>query len=338
MNTRRRLILAAAAAAAWPALAAARAQRRLTISAVTFRGRTRVEDGFEAYLAARRVPADIRWHDIARDKARLPAIVEAIRRERPDLVYTWGTTVSLGVLGPYDGIDPARHLTDVPAVFTLVADPVGARLVPSMASPARALTGVTHMAPLDAQIRAMSSYRRFERLGLIYSPSEQNSRLVVAGIEALGRRNRFEVLTRPFPLDGDGRPDGAGAEQLVDALRQDGAEWLYLPPDSFLTTIAPRILARATEVGLPTFASTEALVRAGALTGVVSGYESVGQFTAFKAEQILIHGRSPASIPVETLTRFSLPVNLAVARRLGLPPPLAMFDYAELIDTDGGTR
>ena len=38
------------------------------------------------------------------------------------------------------------------------------------------------------------------------------------------------------------------------------------------------------------------------------------------------------------ISRFSLPVNLTVARRLGLPPPLAMFDYAELVDDDGGVR
>ncbi|MCB1908411.1 MAG: ABC transporter substrate-binding protein [Rhodocyclaceae bacterium] len=334
MNTRRRLVLTAAAAMAWPGLAIAGREpaRRLRISAVTYRGRTAVEDGFEAYLAARRIPAEILWHDIARDAARLPAVVAEIRREGPDLVYTWGTTVSLGVLGPFDGVDPERHVVDIPAVFTLVADPVGARLVPAMASPGRPVTGVSHMAPLDAQIRAMASYRGFDTVGLIYTPTEKNSRLVVAGIEALGERDRFAVLARPFPLGGDGRPDGSQAGRLVEALQQAGAQWLYLPPDSFLTTVARDLLARATEIGLPSFASTEALVRAGALTGVVSGYASVGQFTAYKAEQILLQGRPPASIPVETLSRFTLPVNLPVARRLGLPPPLAMFDYADLID------
>ncbi|MCB1915608.1 MAG: ABC transporter substrate-binding protein [Rhodocyclaceae bacterium] len=340
MNARRRTILAMAAALACPGLAWARRlpSRRLRISAVTYRGRTRVEDGFEAYLAARGMVAEILWHDIARDPGRLPDVVARIRGEAPDLVYTWGTTVSLGVLGPFDGIEPARHVTDVPAVFTLVADPVGARLVPSMATPGRALTGVSHMAPLEAQLRAMASYRAFEAMGVIYSPTEKNARLAVAGVEALGRRQGFAVLTRPFPLDDNGRPDGTQAGRLVDELRRAGAQWLYLPPDSFLTTVAPQLLARATEIGLPSFASTEALVRAGALTGIVSGYEAVGQFTAFKAEQILLQGRAPASIPVETLSRFSLPVNLPVARRLGLPPPLAMFDYAELLDDQGGAR
>ncbi|MCB1886334.1 MAG: ABC transporter substrate-binding protein [Rhodocyclaceae bacterium] len=334
---RRRFLTAASglalASAAGPLLAGA--ERPLRIAIVNYRGRTRVEDGFETYLAARRIRAEILWHDIARDKQRLPGVVEAIRAQAPDLVVTWGTTVSLGVLGPYDGVDPVRHITDIPAVFTLVADPVGARLVPAMASSGRGVTGVTHMAPVDAQLRAMRAYRPFRKLGLIYSPNEKNSRLVAARVAELGRTDGFTVAERTFPLDADGRPDGSGATGLLDALKADGVEWLYLPPDSYLTTLARDLLARAAELGVPTFASTEALVKAGALTGVVSRYERVGQFTAYKAEQILLGGRAPASIPVETLSRFSLQVNLPVARRMGLPPPLAMFDYAELLEPEG---
>ncbi len=334
---RRRFLTAAGglalAGAAAPVLAAP--ARPLRIAIVNYRGRTRVEDGFEAYLAARRIHAEILWHDIARDKQRLPGVVDAIRQQSPDLVVTWGTTVSLGVLGPYDGVDPARHITNIPAVFTLVADPVGARLVPAMASSGRQITGVTHMAPVDAQLRAMRAYRPFRKLGLIYSPNEKNSRLVAESVAAAGRRDGFAVAERTFPLDAQGRPDGSGAAGLVDALHGEGVDWLYLPPDSYLTTLAGDLLAHAAGRGLPTFASTEALVKAGALTGVVSRYERVGQFTAFKAEQILLGGRPPASIPVETLSRFSLQVNLPVARRMGLPPPLAMFDYAELLEPEG---
>jgi len=49
----------------------------------------------------------------------------------------------------------------------------------------------------------------------------------------------------------------------------------------------------------------------------------------------------PASkIPVETLTRFALQVRMDVAEQLKLPPPLPMFNYAELIvpRADGTTE
>jgi hypothetical protein len=38
---------------------------------------------------------------------------------------------------------------------------------------------------------------------------------------------------------------------------------------------------------------------------------------------------------VETLTRFSLQVRMDVAEQLKLPPPLPMFNYAELITPKG---
>jgi hypothetical protein len=37
---------------------------------------------------------------------------------------------------------------------------------------------------------------------------------------------------------------------------------------------------------------------------------------------------------VETLTRFSLQVNLATAEALKLPPPLPMYNYAEFLGVD----
>ena len=63
----------------------------------------------------------------------------------------------------------------------------------------------------------------------------------------------------------------------------------------------------------------------------MSRYHSIGQFTAYKAEQILVNKVPPATIPIETLTRFSLQVRMDVAEALKLPPPLPMFNYAELI-------
>ncbi len=71
--------------------------------------------------------------------------------------------------------------------------------------------------------------------------------------------------------------------------------------------------------------------RAGALSGLVSKYHSVGQFTAFTAEQILLGKLAPSTIPIEPLKRFSYQVRISAAERLKLMPPLPMFNYAEII-------
>ena len=315
---------------AWPAVHAAKPWR---IVVVTYRGLTDVERGFAAHFAARGIAAEFTHHDIALDTARLPAVVAEIRRLRPDLVTTWGSGVTLGIAGPWQQPDATRFITDIPIVFSLVAAPVSAGIVPALASSGRNLTGVSHLAPLEAQWRVMAGYRAFRRVGVLYSGNEPNALVVLDELRALGRQRGFEVLAQTFAADAQGKPTAEGAEARLAALKAGGAEWLYLPPDSFLTTqLKARVLPVALQLGLPAFASTEQQVSAGALTGLVSRYFSVGQFAAYKAEQILLQGRLPQSLPVETLARFSLQVQMPVARQLGLLPPLSWFNHAELLE------
>ncbi len=141
------------------------------------------------------------------------------------------------------------------------------------------------------------------------------------------------MVAKPLKLDANKKVTADGAPEMVrDMKLQSNVEWLYLPPDSYLGTIAQKVvIPAAMAVGLPAFASTEQLMEVGALTGLVSRYHSIGQFTAYKAEQILVNKVPPSKIPVETLTRFALQVRMDVAEALKLPPPLPMFNYAELL-------
>lgn len=339
----RRSLIAAGLAATLPLLplgpAHAQQQSRVRrpgapfrIYAITFRGVTDVERGFAEYLSSRRIPVQIVTRDLNRDMTLLPGFVDEIKATRPDLIYTWGTSVTLGVVGPYDAVNPSLHVTDIPVVFTLVAAPVLAKIVPPGGATRRNVTGVVHVAPVAAQMKAIAAYRPFQTLGVLYTPTEQNSVVVHNEIRRLGRANGFDVVSRTFRLDENRKVLAEGAADMVRELKGAGAQWLYLPPDSFLGTLAQDVvIPAAMEVGLPTFASTEQLMQAGALSGLVSRYFHVGQFTARKAEQILVGAQPAASIPIETLKRFSYQVRISAAHRLKLPPPLPMFNYAEIL-------
>jgi putative ABC transport system substrate-binding protein len=325
------LLVLATLAAGWTAVAQS-GPRPYRVYAILFRGMTDVEKGFVDYFAARRIPVEMIYRDLNRDPARMAGFIEEIRASRPDLVYAWGTSVTLGVAGPYDAPDPRKYITDIPVVFTLVASPVLAKIVPDLKSSGRNVTGVFHVAPTDAQIRAMASYRPFKSIGVLYTPTEQNSVVIVKEVQEVGKRMGFTVVAKPFKLDAAKKVTIEGAPEMVRELKAQKVDWLYLPPDSYLGTQAKAvIIPAAMEVGLPTFASTEQLMETGALTGLVSRYHSIGQFTAYKAEQILVQRIAPSRIPVETLTRFSLQVRMDVADQMKLPPPLPMFNYAELI-------
>ncbi|HET6264598.1 MAG TPA: ABC transporter substrate-binding protein [Usitatibacter sp.] len=308
--------------------------RPYRIYAITFRGMTDVERGFQEYFAARRIPVQITWRDLNREASKMPGFIDEIRATRPDLVYTWGTSVTLGVVGTYDAYDPSKHITDIPVVFTLVAAPVLAKIVPDLKASRRNVTGVFHVAPTESQIRAMASYRPFKSIGILYTPTEQNSVVVVDEVREVSKRLGFAVIAKPLKLDSAKKVTAEGAPDMIRELKEQKVDWLYLPPDSYLGTQAKSvIIPAAMEQRLPTFASTEQLMETGALTGLVSRYHSIGQFAAYKAEQILVHKVPPSRIPVETLTRFSLQVRMDVAEALKLPPPLPMFNYAELITT-----
>jgi putative ABC transport system substrate-binding protein len=300
---------------------------------------TDVDKGFSDFFATRKIPVEIMWRDLNRDPARMSGFLDEIRSIRPDLIYTWGTSVTLGVTGPYDKVIPGVHITDIPVVFTLVASPVLAKIVADVNAPGRNVTGVTHVGPTEAQIRAMAQYRPFQTLGVLYTPTERNSVVTVEEIRRLGLKMGFHTIERTFHVDTAGKPNADGAAEMVQELKTGGAQWLYLPPDSYLGTQAEGlIIPAATALGLPTFASTEQLMQAGALSGLVSKYYSVGQFTAHKAEQILVNRVAPGAVPVEPLKRFSYQISMPVSRRLNLPPPLPMLSYAELISVDPTAR
>jgi putative tryptophan/tyrosine transport system substrate-binding protein len=317
--------LAAAAAGAWmPGAIAARPWR---IYMVTWRGMTDVERGFEGYFAQRGIPVEYTWRDAGQSPARVAEFAREARELRPDLVYTWGTSATLGMAGTHDAPLP----TSAPIVFALVADPVGSKIVPRLSGQDRDVTGVFHVAPIAAQLRAMRAYRPFTRLGVLYNTAEANSVAVADALEAELARGGARLLRTSFASGPDGRALADGIEERVQRLRASGAQWLYLGPDTFLFTQIERVAATARQERLPTFATTESLIESPApvLAGLVSRYRTIGAFAAYKAEQILAARKRARDLPVETLSRFSFIVRVEVARALDVLPPVTLLNFAE---------
>lgn len=332
-HTRRGFLAGAAGAAAMAALPRpALARPRFTIYRIAFRGPTVVERGFADAFRVRGIEAEVIERDAARDAARVPAFVEEAKRLAPDLVYTWGTPVTLAAFGRHDAVDPAVHIDSIPGVFVMVAAPVLSKVVPSLESSGRNLTGVVHTVPIEAQLKLMRSYLPFDRLAVIYTRSEPNSLVQVEEIERQAQGTGFRLIKRPFPIGPDGRPDGSALDRMVAGIREEGADCLLLPADTFLTSFAAELRAAARREKLLTFAFTEFAMRSGmAVAGIVSRDYSVGQLAGHKAAQILVDGTPPAGIPVERLKRFSLMLNIEFAKEIGVFPPLDMIESAEIV-------
>lgn len=314
---------------------AAGANSRPKIGIITFRGHTDVEKGFKSYLESQGLQPIYFEYDLGRDNEKLPSIVETLNKLKPDLVLTWGTSVTLGAVGTHPTFNAPNApqfkqsaRLSCPVVFALVAAPVSSGIVPALQSNDRAITGVYHVAELESQLQAMSNYRPFKTLGMLYNPAENNSKVTHQLLEGELKKQGKSLNVELVKLDSYGKPTTDHLVDQVKRLKHAGSEWLYLPPDSFLGVHAKKtVVPAAHELGLPTFASTEQLMDAGALIGLVCSYFEVGQFAAFKAKQI-IDGVFAGEIPVETLKTFGLIINSQTAKALRLTPPLPIFGVA----------
>ena len=303
------------------------------IMMILWRGETEVEAGFRDQLARNGVDAEIILRNLDRDLSRLPDVLAEARETRPDLVYTWGTGISLGTVGPWNETDPARHLTDLPVVYVMVSAPLRTGIQPPEGAPARPnVTGVSHIAPLASQIGAIQAYLPMERLAILYNPDEANSVANVKELRGLSESMGFTLLEAAVPKDVAGKPDPSAIPRLVAEVAKKGAQVLYIGPDNFIGTYRDALTEAGIRHGIPCFSATELEVRRGeAMFGLVSPYKAVGRLAAEKAIRILVDGDPPSAVPMETLERFSYLIRLPVALELKLYPPLQIIDFAEII-------
>jgi ABC-type uncharacterized transport system substrate-binding protein len=135
------------------------------------------------------------------------------------------------------------------------------------------------------------------------------------------------------PLDRHGDIDVTQIPSLVKALKRDGADFLYIGPETFVTARLQKAIAQAAlDAGLPTYSALENAVREnGALLGMFSPKANIGRFAALKALRILTHAVAAGDEPIEPLDRFSILINMQTAQRLQLYPPLLLLDAADVV-------
>ncbi|MEI6206921.1 MAG: ABC transporter substrate-binding protein [Desulfuromonadales bacterium] len=314
-------------------MASAADSRPFRIYMITWRGLTDVERGFQNYMTEKNIKVEYIMRDASKDQTKLPGFVEEIRRIKPDLIYTWGTPVTLGIAGSLKDRDNGKFINNIPVVFTLVADPVGVNLVPDLSSSSRNITGVYHMASAESVISGIKSYHNFSKLGMLYNSKEKNSVAYVNGVRKLEEKMGFKLIEQKYKVGADGNPTSEGVLDLLRNLKQSGAEWLLIGPDTYSATISEILGTAMREINIPAFVTTESAISwpTVIVAGLFCKYYSIGQFTAYKAEQILVNKRHASTIPVETLKRFSYSIRMDVARQLKLYPPVSMFNYAEIL-------
>ena len=212
----------------------------------------------------------------------------------------------------------------IPIVFTLVADPVGLGFVESLARPGANITGFSSFdAPLMGKwLQLLKEIApSVTRVAIIFNPdTTRYASLADHAIEAAAPSFGITVTLAPVH-------DDAGVEEAIASLAREPGGGLICLPDSFIYTHRVAIAAAADRHDLPLVGLPD-LVRAG---GLISYFYDPVDMYAQAASYIdrILKGASPADLPVQQPTKYSLIINLKTAKALGLTVPPAMLDLAD---------
>lgn len=301
------------------------ADKSLKIAMILWRGETGAERGFKDGL--KELGYSVRYtvmhaRQDARELGRLLRKELVPRLQDFDYVYTYGTTVSKRA--------KVAIRDRVPQLFNIVADPVGAGIVPSLEDTGGNITGATHLVPTLVQIESALNFIRFKRLGILFNSREKNSNLQREELRRISKRLGFEVvdLRSPPALDALQK----NLQNLVDGAVAVDA--VYLPSDSFLASKAKLIGSRLREAKVKSIGSTKVYVVHGVLTGVVPDYYMVGKMVAGIVDRHQ-KGEKLEDIPVLRPYRKKTPVvmiNRTTSRILNLRIPEGLGKKAVLVD------
>jgi putative ABC transport system substrate-binding protein len=315
------------------ATSAAAAQYKILIA--TWCGCEEACHGFQDYLTEQGLDIEFILRDAGRDKALLPGFLAEARSAQADLILTWGTSTTRGIASTLADLDNPAFNQDIPQVFTVVADPVGAGVVESLDQTGRAnLTGTFNRVPEMVNIETIRAYHPgFTRLGLIYNTNEKNSALKHAEIAALSVEMGFDLTALELPLGDDGKPRIEDIAPAMVELKAAGVDFIYLGSSFFLDANRDAFTGAAVANGIPVLSPYERLVRnSQALISVAARYTDVGRLAGMQAEKILIGGARPVDLPVARMTDFAFVINMSVAKKLKRFPPLELLQIAETVN------
>jgi putative ABC transport system substrate-binding protein len=246
---------------------------------------------------------------------KLDGVAQDLVKAQVDLIYSITTPAT-------QAAQKATASNNIPVVFGVLTDPVGAGVVTSLTQPGGNITGVT-FGPQEAQ--RLEWLTRIapavKRVYIIYNPNDSSAKLALATATATAARLGLEIISR----------EASNPDEVTAALTNfpENIDALYLLPDSQTEAQLADILVVANARHLPTSVANVGAVENGPLYSYAMKLEPTGQQAARLADQIL-KGMKPADLPVET-TEFFLAVNLKTAQAIGLTIPDDILSQADTI-------
>jgi len=316
------ITLLGGAAVAWPL--AARAQQPATLPTIGYLGASPPEVASQwtaafvqrlrelGWIEGRTIAIEYRWADGRSE--RFAEIAAEFVRLKVNLIFTYSTP----------SVVAAKQATSsIPIVFPTAGDPVGNKLVVSLARPGGNVTGLSTQ-QTDTASKRIELFREvvpgLHRLAILANVGSSN---------AVVDMDEVRVVADTLGL-GVVRSEIRRAEDIVPAFEalRGRADALYVCADPLVTTKRVHINTLALGMRLPTMYAFRAFVDAGGLISYGPNFPDLFRRAARYVDRIL-RGVAPAELPIEIPTKFYLAINLNTAKALGLAVPDKLLALAD---------
>ena len=267
------------------------------------------------YIEGRNVAFEARGADGKNE--RLPGLATELLRLDVDVIVTIGTPAAVA----------AKQATStIPIVTAVVADPVGAGLIASVARPGG---NVTRIADLDEELTG----KRLELLKEIVPGLSRVAVMWKTGNPAHETALRVaDAAARSSGLQLKHRKVRAASEfQAAFALMtKEHIGALVLLADSMFGTYRTQLVNLLAKNRMPAIFWRREFVEAGGLMSYGTIYPELYRRAADYVAKIL-KGSKPADLPVEQPTKFELVINMKTAKALGLTIPPSLLGRADQV-------
>jgi putative ABC transport system substrate-binding protein len=245
------------------------------------------------------------------DQSNLSSISDRFVSNKEDLILAIATPATQAVAG---------KTTEIPILATAVTDYVSARLVDSNEKPGGNVSGTSDMNPVKEQIDLLVKLvPAAKTVGVLYTSSEVNSvtqaQMAKKAIEALGLKYVEVTISNSNDVQ-------QATQTLVGQC-----DAIYIPTDNVLASAMPQVHSVTAQSKTPVICGESSMLEGGGLATLGINYSDLGYQTGLMAVKILKGEAKPATMPIETATKFDFKINGAIADELGIAIPADLQQY-----------
>jgi len=248
---------------------------------------------------------------------RLPPLVEELLRLKVDAIVATGSPV-------YRVLQ--RTTTTLPVVVTVTADPVLEGLAASVARPGGNFTGLTDTAA-DLSLKQLELLKgilpRLSRVGVLLNPDNMSHPAQLTRLVLAGQKMGVQVVLAEAGTVAQIEPGFA-------LLARERAHAVVLFGDTFFAQQVREIANVALKHRLPSVFILQDYADAGGLMSFGAPIIDNFRRAATYVDKI-VKGATPAQLPFEQPTRYSLVINAKTAKALGLTIPPSVLGRADRV-------